>query len=1406
MCLLLYLALLNLLMLPGLQAWQKNIRFENITVEQGLPGGALFGAAQDRHGFMWFASENGLIQHDGYRYKLIRNEPGRPDSLLSNQLRAVYIDSQDILWVGTAAGLSRYDPDRQSFTHFRHDPDNPNSLGAPEVMGIFEDHNGILWLSHWPQHSELPTLSTFDPHSGIFTHYFHDPHDPLTLPAGAVTAFYEDTSGVLWLGTYAWDGVADLAYFDRESKAFRRVFDCSSNPLQCAQPTGPGDRLKDFRVGGIHEDSKGKLWISGSGNGLIRYDRESNTYTHFACRPGYPGSLTGKAISGNIIEDGNGLLWYDDRYKGLSSFEPGTGTFNHYVHDLADPFSFGVTNTSFSPLFQDRSGLVWAIGLDGSLSKFDPASLALGHYKHEPGTSNSLSNDSVVDIVEDENGILWALHLHHGLRRIDRATGIVTAYQHDTDSISTFHTLHLDRAGVLWLGTSAGLSRFDRSGGRFTDYPFDLPGDNPDKPPPANLRVSAISADTKGNLWLASMSRLSYFEPDSGKFTHYRSDPDRPDALHGAGFASVLLADDGSVWVGGSDGLSRLDPVSGLFTHYVHDPGSPDSISSNRVTAIVQDQDGAIWVGTHGGLDYFDPASKLFSHFSGSRGANLPTISSIVLDGYGNIWASVQNEGLVKLDSVTGDANAYGARYGFTRIGRGIWGANSELIWAGVDGINIFDPNELPEYRQDPVVVITDFRLSNRSVPVSDEAGKTPLSRSIVNTTDIELTYLDNLFSFEFAVPGYRYPKEVRFAYRLEGYDKDWIESGPDRRITTYTHVPPGDYVLRVKAAGKDGAWSDKQIFIRLNILPPWWQTWWAYTLYVIAFVLVLFGYIRLRTRNLRHRARLLKHTVEERTAQIREHEQQIQHQAEDLEELLHLKEKLITNISHEFRTPLTLILGPAKRLLQRASSQRDASQLQLIKHNSQRLLRLVDQLLGLAHLGSEEPLARSAEPVSATVDSIVESFLPLAQDKGLQLSVEQDDELWVNCAPDALENILLNLLSNAIKYTPAGGLITVRTRLGDDDMVEVAVSDTGIGIPKEEHEAVFERFHRVGNGGETVPGAGIGLALVRELVQAHGGRVGLVSELDEGTTVTVKLPRCEAGMPVNHGNRRATSADARALEIETLTLHADRPEMEPTDVANDKPLLLIVEDNRDLQYYLFDLLTDTYQCMVAGDGEEALECAFEHIPDLVLLDLMLPKMDGFQVSHALKEDERTSHIPIMMLTARNDRDSRMESWKEKVDGYLTKPFDDDELRLRIANLLEIRDILKCRFSTEFFADAKPHQAVDQKENGFMKKLEQVLERCHVEAEFGASQIAPELYMSPRQLQRKLKAITGHHPAEFLRSYRLRKARELLQAGMPVGLTADTVGFSSPTYFTSCFKAQFGQTPSEYQHGSVPCI
>ena len=883
----------------------------------------------------------------------------------------------------------------------------------------------------------------------------------------------------------------------------------------------------------------------------------------------------------------------------------------------------------------------------------------------------------------------------------------------------------------------------------------------------------------------------------------------------------------GVLWLGTDNGLTRYypEPVEAVttasapvsvdstarFEHFVREPGSlahdTARAGENNFFSVHEDADGLLWLGTRAGLNKFDPASKAFIAYRKKDGLPGDTVSGILGDDQGRLWIST-DAGLARFDPATETFASFGVSDGlqgdaFT-LGAYHRSSNGEMYFGGSNGLTVFDPERVSDPAsagEPPAIVLTDFLLSNRSVPLRSVDASSPLANDISHTGELVLTHENAMFAFSFAALSYDNPQKNQYAYRLDGLNEDWVYTGADQRIATYSGLGPGDYLFRVKGSNKDGVWNEEGASIRVTILPPFWQTWWAYTIYAVAFSMALFAFVKVRTRALSHRAELLEVAVNERTERIRQQKQLIEHQADHLKELLEVKEKLVTNISHEFRTPLTLILGPIEQTLNNAIDNGIKPQLQMAKRNGQRLLRLVDQLLGLSRLGADEPLTRSAQPLTRVAQAITESFQPLATDKGLTLQLGQSDDLWVNCASDALEKILLNLLSNALKYTPAGGTVRVDVNEASDDVVALTVTDTGIGIPPEHHQSVFERFHRVDGGGEGIPGAGIGLALVKELAEHYGGSVALACEPGHGTTVTVCLPlhRHEPDSIPSSQNRIAIDTEASGLEAMTLAA-TDTSEFASRSVEDQRPSILIIEDNADMRSYLVDLLADTYQCSTAVDGQQALERAFKDIPDLVLCDVMLPGVDGYGVSHRLKEDERTSHIPIIVLTARGDHESRVEGLRERVDEYLTKPFDDEELCLRIANLLEIRDALKTRFSRDSYIDGVAQRSGhNEKEQAFLDKLEAVLDKHYAEPEFRLSDMAQAAAMSERQLQRKLKAVIDHTPAEYLRAFRMRKAVEQLRQGSQIGVVAYEVGFSSQAYFTSCFKAQFGATPKQFQ-------
>jgi DNA-binding response OmpR family regulator/two-component sensor histidine kinase len=479
------------------------------------------------------------------------------------------------------------------------------------------------------------------------------------------------------------------------------------------------------------------------------------------------------------------------------------------------------------------------------------------------------------------------------------------------------------------------------------------------------------------------------------------------------------------------------------------------------------------------------------------------------------------------------------------------------------------------------------------------------------------------------------------------------------------------------------------------------------------------------------------------------------------------------------------------------------ASRLQLVKQNGQRLLRLVDQLLALSRLEAEEPIERTAQPLSKICGAISDSFASLARTREITFEVRLDDDLWVSASADELEKILMNLLSNAFKYTPRGGLVSINLGLRDGEQVELAISDSGVGIPPERQESVFDRFNRVVDASENVPGAGIGLSLVSEIVEALGGSINLVSALGEGTSMTVRLPGIEAPMPNQEAESDIVLSESSSMELDNLSRSGYVTNVQDNGDEQQKITILVIEDNPDMQQYLVELLSPHYSCLVASDGQMGTEIGLDQVPDLILCDVMLPKQDGYEISQTLKSDERTSHIPIIMLTARGDHVSRLKGLREKVDDYIAKPFDDEELLLRVGNILGAREIIRNKFAEGVFDNDDSGQGFSKRDRVFLAKLDTVLESHLSDTKFRTDVLTSEMAMSERNLQRKLKALTGRTPGQYLRTYRLKKALVLLRDGIPVNSVADRVGFSSPAYFSSCFREEFDQSPSKFSGSEV---
>jgi len=807
-------------------------------------------------------------------------------------------------------------------------------------------------------------------------------------------------------------------------------------------------------------------------------------------------------------------------------------------------------------------------------------------------------------------------------------------------------------------------------------------------------------------------------------------------------------------------------------------------------------------------LNLFDVELETFRHYTTRDGLPSNHVSAILIDDKGLVWLATDN-GLTKIaiDRETHEVKrvrSYDRRDGlhgndFTFY----YGQNAtktvhgELIFSGPKGFNIFHPDHIKENPHAPSVAISDVRINYE--PVRLGTVDSPLQKHIKFTEHIELPCDRNTLTFEMVALDYRAPGRNRYAYKMEGYDKAWIDNHT-KRSAHYTRLPWGDYTFRVRAANSDGIWNEQGASLRITITPPWWRTGWAYVVYTLFFLGSLYALRRYETNRQQHRHQAELSRVE----------------AERLKELDGLKSQFFANVSHEFRTPLTLILGQVESVLSQIRSEGMKQKLRMAARNGKQLRRMINQLLDLAKIDAGNMALRAAPgnivPLLRQLTGVFES---LAVQKNIALQFEsQRDELSVYYEREKMESTMYNVLSNALKFTPDGGSIRVQLtvdkdpaslkRQNTDRCLLMTVQDTGIGIPENHLPHIFNRFYQIdASHTREQEGTGIGLALTKELVELHGGKMTLESEEGVGTTVTIRLPLGSDHLKPEQMVEGAPSRRASAFDDQEPVHSNEQPTTPPSPIPTGRPgkereIILIAEDNADMRSYIADHLRDSYTLLLAANGEEGLAQAQEAIPDLIVTDVMMPKVDGHQLTNRLRRDQKTYHIPVIMVTARAGDEERIEGLERGADAYLTKPFSPRELQVRVRKLIEMRNQLRQRFSAATVI--KPSKAeVPSMDQAFLKQVIVVVEDHLQDPQFGLDRLAEAVNMSTSQLHRKLKAIIDQTPGQLIRGMRLQRAADLIvqQAGT-IAQIAYQVGFGSQAHFTKMFRKQFGCTPTKY--------
>jgi signal transduction histidine kinase/DNA-binding response OmpR family regulator len=946
----------------------------------------------------------------------------------------------------------------------------------------------------------------------------------------------------------------------------------------------------------------------------------------------------------------------------------------------------------------------------------------------------------------------------------------------------------VDSAGRIWVGDGVHLVRGNPQGGMF-ERVWQIPGSEPN-----DGIIDGILLASDGSVWISSTRAVYHVTGDLGNYTRYTHDPGNPASIaEGNGW---YLAEDTArqIWLGGIAGLSRFNPAKGSFDRFGPVAGDSASLSHGNVLNLHLDASGTLWVATKHGLNRFDPATSRFRRFypetwrhhamAFSRGAGELSIGDITEDARGFLWiASIRD--IFRFDPRTGSFVSFDESDGlgdFVPVfGQSVRLRDGTVVYGAPGGILMFHPDNMRPSNLVPPVVITGVRKLDR--PATAPVGPDGIPQLVVE-------HDDNVITVDFAVLSYDMPAFNRYAYRLEGFDGDWINPA-DVRQATYTNLDPGTYTFRVKGANHDGIWNESGASLRILVRPPWWGAPWAYALYALAFAGIV----------------LLVHRYQSERVRLREVARLKDLETRKLREVEQLKSRFFANISHEFRTPLTLILGPVERWRQQSSDASLQADLTMVERSARRLLRLVNQLLDLSRIEAGALKLRVAPgDLGALIRGVAWSFQSSAHTRGIEIRVDVPPELGEAVFDrERVEHILTNLLSNGFKFTPAGGTVDVCASVvagpepgTDDRWVEVTVSDTGIGIPAQDLPHIFDRFYQVNSSATREQGGtGIGLALTKELVDLHRGSITVTSTPGQGTEFRVRLPigktnfsPGEFGEAPDVGSQERLPAGAPAPAGESGVTSADLS-------SSTQPLLLIVEDNADLRAHIRATVSPDYRTVDATNGEEGVAKALELVPDIVISDVMMPKMDGYAVCRALKSDERTSHVPVILLTAKAGQESKIEGLDTGADDYLTKPFAAQELRARMRNLIALRKKLRERFSASQVL--KPGEiAVTSMDDVFLRKAMAVVEERLSSEEFSVEELAVALAMSRSQLHRKLTALTGQAPVEFIRYMRLHRANSLLQQNAgTVSDVAYATGFGSVSYFSKCFREQFGTQPSE---------
>ena len=1373
------------------QSFSEKIKFVQLSTKDGLSQSSIFSITQDYLDLIWVGTRDGLNKYNAHEFFSYRKVLSDSTSLSNNYVTTVFEDNQKQLWIGTGQGVNLYNRDADNFNRISLMPKGQNE---PFVYHITQDNSNNLWFStsaglyllRKTKDNQLNTILVF---SGQ-----NMPGSKFPGGSGNVQHLYQDSQGRHWLstsnGVYVFTGLIN-------GKKAELVYDFRLGD----------DQLNSADVRFSYEMKPGVFWLGTRGGGINVYQEKTKKFTYInneTSQVGFAGLSSDDVRS--ILQDRNNKGYWIGTINGLNYYQENRG-FTSFFKDEKD--SYSLADNSIRPIFQDRRGSIWVGTYYGGISIFDQDLAKFQHYEKD-GQVEHLSHNVVSGLAKDKNGGFWIGYEGGGLDYMNSSHRILKNYQNNPDdsrSLSNNHVknIYLDKEDNLWVGTYTGglnLLRKDRQG---FDHYFHNPNDSTSL---ANNNVYAILQDNAQNLWVGTYGGgLSVKKTNQTSFyARYSSTKSGKYHLNSDEVRSIYLDTRNNLWVGTENGLHVMWSGNDYFTVFLREDKNANSISSNVILSIYEDQKGRLWIGTSaGGINEFRYKSKDFQRFDTEDGLPGNNVVAIA-EEKGILWFST-NRGICAFNPDKNEIVNYNLKDGLNgnefSIGAVCRGGDGELLFGGTHGISSFYPQKISRSTFQPKILFSKFRLHNKLL---NAQSPQLANKDISVTKEISLNHDENNISIDFAVLNFITPEKNKYAYRLLGLEETW--NYVDVPTATYTNLSPGTYTLQVKGATNDGVWSQEIGELVIIIHSPWWATWWAYSIYSLLFFgLITFFYRAIQAR------RKLKYAL---------HIQQLE--AANNKKMADLKAHFYTHISHELRTPLTLILGPIHQMLTETKvNDPKRSTLEVVKQNAQRLLRLVNELLDSrkTELGLVRLQVQQID-LPQLIHEILFSFDDEIHRRNVHIDFNYPENLsavWLD--ERQIEKVFFNLIGNALRYVPINGRIWINIGVISpkdnqaNGTIQIEIGDNGPGIPADDLPYIFQLFYQAKN---TVSdsyryGSGMGLALTHDIISLHGGLIQVSSQQkignnDSFTQFIIKLP---AGLEhfdrakVDIQNKSASDKQTLTEQAKIYTYIADHPidyYSENLTDENDEnlPLILLIDDNKGILSFLEQQLSKKYRILTAQDGEQGWSIVQSVLPDIVISDVMMPKIDGASLTGLIKRNEATAHIPVILLTALSSEEDMLVGMYAGSDDYLSKPINMELLLVKIQNILFTKQSARRRFIRKYMLKDEEHQEEKLSDDQlFLNRIIEFINNRLSSEDLNVMQLSAELGISRPVLYKRIKQLTGMSIIELINLLRLRRATELFEQGsFGVSEIAYKVGYSDPKWFSKTFKAHYGVTPKQF--------